>query len=112
MLTGKYPHNTGTVGNKEESGCNTDSWRLGPEKTTFATHLQSSGYDTLFAGKYLNRYGLTDAGGIEHVPPGWSHWRALKGNSVYYNYSLSVDGVEEMHGNVYEEDYLTDVIQR
>ncbi len=66
----------------------------------------------MFAGKYLNRYGLDDSGGLAHVPPGWTHWRALKGNSVFYNYSVSVDGVEERHGSSYEDDYLTDVIGR
>ena len=74
--------------------------------------MQSSGYETLYAGKYLNRYGLPDAGGLDHIPPGWTHWRALQGNSVYYNYTLSVDGVPEIHGDSYTEDYMTDVIKR
>ena len=33
-----------------------------------------------------------------------------KGNSVYYNYTLSVNGKAEVHGDKYENDYLTDVI--
>ena len=49
-------------------------------------------------------------GGIEHVPPGWDTWAALKGNSKYYNYSLSINGREEKHGDDYDNDYLTDVI--
>lgn len=32
------------------------------------------------------------------------------GNSKYYNYSLSVNGKEEKHGDSYEADYLTDLI--
>ena len=76
-------------------------------------HLfQSAGYETFFAGKYLNRYGFPDAGGVGRVPPGWSHWRALVGNSVYYNYTLSIDGKPEFHGNDYEKDYFTDVVKR
>ena len=51
-------------------------------------------------------------GGIGHVPPGWDAWAALKGNSRYYNYSLSINGEEEKHGDDYENDYLTDVIGR
>ena len=30
----------------------------------------------------------------------------------YYNYTLSVDGVAEEHGDNYENDYLTDIIGR
>lgn len=32
------------------------------------------------------------------------------GNSVYYNYTLSVNGKAEVHGDKYPDDYLTDVI--
>ena len=32
------------------------------------------------------------------------------GNSRYYNYTLSVNGKAEKHGDKYEDDYLTNVI--
>ena len=32
------------------------------------------------------------------------------GNSVYYNYVLSVNGKAEQHGSNYEKDYLTKLI--
>ena len=32
--------------------------------------------------------------------------------SKYYNYSVSNDGVEEMHGGDYATDYFTDVVKR
>ena len=37
-------------------------------------------------------------------------WAGLVGNSCYYNYTLSLNGKAEGHGDVYEKDYLTDVI--
>lgn len=80
------------------------------------------------------QYGRKDAGDIDHVPPGWDQWNALVsarcwfllkriipfisllvcyvqvGNSQYYNYTLSVNGKPEPHGDNYEKDYLTDLI--
>jgi len=32
------------------------------------------------------------------------------GNSVYYNYTLSVNGKAEQHGADYDKDYLTKLI--
>ena len=56
------------------------------------------------------RYGNTPAAPITHVPPGWTKWVGLRGNSAYYNYDLSIDGVEEKHGSSYATDYLTDLV--
>lgn len=55
---------------------------------------------------------MTGVGGTKHVPPGWDEWNGLKGNSVYYNYTLSVNGKKEVHRDNYPKDYLTDVIVR
>merc|ERR1712180_385306 len=65
----------------------------------------------MYAGKYLNQYGLPDGGGVEHIPPGWDTWAGLVGNSKYYHYTLSIDGIAEKHGDSYPSDYLTDVIR-
>lgn len=45
------------------------------------------------------------------MPPGWDRWVGVclwPGN--YYNYTLSVDGAAEAHGDDYARDYLTDLI--
>ncbi|XP_077194812.1 N-acetylglucosamine-6-sulfatase isoform X2 [Paroedura picta] len=111
ILTGKYPHNHHVVNNTLEGNCSSKSWQKMQEPYTFPAILKSMcGYQTFFAGKYLNEYGSEDAGGIGHVPPGWSFWYALEKNSKYYNYTLSVNGEARKHGENYSVDYLTDVL--
>ncbi|XP_045104769.1 N-acetylglucosamine-6-sulfatase-like isoform X1 [Portunus trituberculatus] len=110
ILTGQYVHNHYTINNSLSGQCNGQHWRDGPEKKTFAAHLHFAGYQTFYAGKYLNQYGHTAAGGLSHVPPGWDWWLGLKGNSRYYNYSLSVNGSKETHDSHPDKDYLTKVI--
>lgn len=65
-------------------------------------------YTTFYAGKYLNQYGNINAGGLTHIPAGYDWWLGLKGNSKYYNYSLSVNGTEKFYTN----QYLTDTMVR
>ncbi|XP_007252796.2 N-acetylglucosamine-6-sulfatase [Astyanax mexicanus] len=111
ILTGKYPHNHHVINNTLEGNCSSDAWQKTQEPETFPAILQKYGYyQTFFAGKYLNEYGNKQAGGVEHVPPGWDYWFALERNSKYYNYTLSVNGKAQRHGQNYSEDYLTDVL--
>ncbi|XP_077488843.1 N-acetylglucosamine-6-sulfatase-like [Amblyomma americanum] len=110
ILTGRYAHNAGVHNNSVAGGCSSLGWQRGPEHCAFAVALRGAGYETFYAGKYLNQYGHKKAGGVQHVPPGWSHWNGLVGNSVYYNYTLSVNGVPEKHGDSPDKDYLTDVM--
>ncbi|XP_071810456.1 N-acetylglucosamine-6-sulfatase-like isoform X2 [Asterias amurensis] len=112
ILTGNYVHNHNAVNNSISGNCNSKAWQDGPEKKTIATYLKAMGYSTFFAGKYLNQYGVTKVGGVAHVPPGWDEWNGLVKNSVYYNYTLSVNGKAEEHGDDYTKDYLTDLINR
>ncbi|XP_047106793.1 N-acetylglucosamine-6-sulfatase-like [Schistocerca piceifrons] len=108
IISGLYQHNHRTVNNTEEGNCFGERWREEVEPYAFPTVLNSDGYRTFYAGKYLNMYGYTSEG-VTHVPPGWDWWIGLAGNSQYYNYSLSVNGTEVKHGDS-EEDYLTDLI--
>ncbi|XP_039625977.1 N-acetylglucosamine-6-sulfatase isoform X2 [Polypterus senegalus] len=111
ILTGKYLHNHRVVNNTLEGNCSSQAWQKTQEPFTFPVILnQFCEYQTFFAGKYLNEYGSSEAGGVEHVPPGWNGWYALEKNSKYYNYTLSVNGRKQKHGNDYNEDYLTDVL--
>ncbi|XP_030637219.1 N-acetylglucosamine-6-sulfatase [Chanos chanos] len=111
ILTGKYPHNHHVINNTLEGNCSSQAWQKSQEPNTFPFLLQRYGYyQTFFAGKYLNEYGNKDAGGVEHIPPGWDYWFALERNSKYYNYTLSVNGKAQKHGQNYSEDYLTDVL--
>ncbi len=83
LFRGQYAHNTGLVSNlNEDPGGGARFFReSGLEKRTLATLLQGEGYETWFAGKYLNGY--ADAGGWEgEVPPGWDHWQAYLDETV------------------------------
>lgn len=112
ILTGKFLHNHHTVNNSIPGGCSSTSWQRDQEPLAFPVYLQQLGYTTFFAGKYLNRYGDISVGGTAHIPPGWNWWYGLVGNSVFYDYVLSVNGTAETHGHDYLEDYLTDLINR
>lgn len=112
ILTGKFQHNHHAFNNSVEGGCSSLSWQREQEPYAFSVYLQQQGYTTFFAGKYLNRYGYDPVGGTAHVPRGWNWWYGLVGNSVFYDYTLSVNGTAETHGHDYLEDYLTDLINR
>ncbi|GBP42996.1 N-acetylglucosamine-6-sulfatase [Eumeta japonica] len=103
-----YPHNHGTRNNSIPGGCNGDAWKL-HETNTFATKLKEDGYKTFYAGKYLNQYGVNAAGGPEVVPPGWTEWHGLVGNSVYYDYVLSNNGVPTHSDTLYLTDVISDL---
>ncbi|KAG6448831.1 hypothetical protein O3G_MSEX005734 [Manduca sexta] len=106
FLTGQYVHNHMVQNNSLSGGCYDSKWKY-HESHTFATVLKDAGYNTFYAGKYMNQYGTKDAGGPELVPPGWTEWHGLVGNSVYYDYVISNNGVPTHSTN----EYLTDVIR-
>lgn len=110
ILTGKYAHNHGVINNTKEGGCSGEQWRKVSERSTVATYLERNGYTTFYAGKYMNAYGEGEKQ-WRHVPPGWHWWYGLVGNSVYYNYSLSVNGTTLEKHEDRDEDYLTNVIK-
>jgi N-acetylglucosamine-6-sulfatase len=70
---GQYPHNTKIYGNSLPFG----GWRkfrnLGEHRSTIATWLNASGYQTGLFGKYMNNYR------DRLIPPGWDRWYAWNG---------------------------------
>ena len=112
IQTGRYMHNTKAPNN----GCGGDAFRNGPETLNVAHYAREAGYTTYYSGKYLNNYGSATSqypNGTAYVPPGWDEWRALVGNSRYYNYMVSDNGAKAPihHGSNYGTDYYTDVLK-
>jgi arylsulfatase A-like enzyme len=109
FLTGQYAHNHGVKGNNPRSG---GGYRalIDPERN-LAAWLQASGYDTAFAGKWLN--GLRTP---HRAPPGWNEWWGLvgaggEGLSSYYDYEI-FDPVRPRHYGTAPSDYQTDALTR
>jgi arylsulfatase A-like enzyme len=73
MLTGKYSHNHGVLGNGASFGGLEDFRSEGHERRNIVTTLNDGGYRTVFIGKYLNGY----EGG--YVPRGWDRWHGYQG---------------------------------
>jgi arylsulfatase A-like enzyme len=77
VLTGRYTHNHRVFDVVRPYGFNAFN-----DRSTLATWLKSSGYATVYVGKYLNGYGYMPPHGestgdsLHYVPPGWSRWRA------------------------------------
>jgi arylsulfatase A-like enzyme len=110
FLTGQYAHNHGAKGNSPKSGGGYGAL-IDPEKN-LAAWLQASGYDTAFAGKWLN--GLRTP---RRAPPGWSEWRGLVGAggeslSSYYDYDVFDPAGEPRHYGTSRLDYQTDALTR
>ena len=58
ILTGKYPHNHHVINNTLEGNCSSTAWQKSQEPQTFPALLHNlGGYQTFFAGKYLNQVG-------------------------------------------------------
>nr|ACO15601.1 N-acetylglucosamine-6-sulfatase precursor [Caligus clemensi] len=109
ILTGLLQEHTQVWNNSLSGNCGNEDWIKKHEDHTFATLAKEAKYKTAYFGKYLNQYGRIDP---LRIPKGWDYWAGLIGNSKYYNYTLSVNGRLERHGDIYDNDYLTDVIKR
>uniref|UniRef100_A0A670IUX3 N-acetylglucosamine-6-sulfatase n=1 Tax=Podarcis muralis TaxID=64176 RepID=A0A670IUX3_PODMU len=90
ILTGRYPHNHLVRNNSLEGNCSSTAWQKFQEPFTFPVYLQRQGYQTFYAGKYLNQYGDPKAGGVQYMPPGWSYWLGLVSTAVFYPFHASL----------------------
>lgn len=90
LLTGKYAHNHGAYTVRGPRG---GYPAFEPQQSqTIAKALHDDGYETYFAGKYLNGYGKD--GTAKEVPPGWTEWRATVDPSTYrfFNQRMNING--------------------
>ncbi|WGL52798.1 sulfatase [Nocardioides sp. BP30] len=103
LLTGQYAHNHGARSISGPYG----GYRAFDPNATIATALQEAGYQTMFAGKYLNGYGKDGTGMAQ--PVGWNQWRATVDPSTYRftDPKLNINGVLRR-----ESGYTTDVMTR
>jgi N-acetylglucosamine-6-sulfatase len=110
FITGQYAHNNGVLGNNRASGGGYQA--LIDKRANLATWLQANGYETAFAGKWLN--GVRTP---HRSPPGWDLWSALVGEggdglSSYYDFNVfEPDGTPRRYGDA-NADYQTDVLTR
>lgn len=95
ILTGQFSHHHGVVDNQSPIA---DSVRF------FPAYLRESGYHTAFIGKWHM--------GHDSAEPrkGFDHWISFRGQGVYYNPTLNINGEEVTYGDsAYITDLLTDL---
>ncbi|UFP93261.1 sulfatase [Gloeobacter morelensis] len=100
ILTGRYPHNHGVLGNDAPFGGALAFY----DASTLPVWLQESGYRTGLFGKYFNGYSYS----AFYTPPGWDEWQTFQ-LAGYYNYRINANGTTEDYGRS-ESNYSTDVL--
>lgn len=92
ILTGQYAHTHKIVDNTSPI----------PGGTRFFNEdIQNNGYKTAFVGKWHMGESVDDP------KPGWDHWVSFRGQGVYFNPMLNVDGERKQYEG-YTSDILTD----
>ncbi len=93
FLTGRYVRSHKVIGNG-------DSAAISHQLITWPRLLHDAGYETGYAGKWHM--------GTDDTPrPGFDRWVSFKGQGVYYDTPLNVDG-KHAQANGYVTDVLTD----
>jgi arylsulfatase A-like enzyme len=111
IFSGNFPHDTHVFDNTKDDGGFQTFYARGEEKSTFATSLQTAGYQTAMLGKYLNGYNPNQklGSGTPYVPPGWSQWDVAGNGYKEFDYSLNENHKVVDYGDA-PKDYLTDVV--
>jgi N-acetylglucosamine-6-sulfatase len=91
FLTGEYAHTHGVIDNSDHS-------TLSHQLDTFPRRLHDAGYETAFFGKW-------HMGNDDTPRPGFDHWMAFKGQGVYANPNLNIDGKQ-----THVDGYITDIL--
>ena len=92
FLTGQFVHTTGVKGNTPAMG--PISHRL----ITFPRLLHDAGYESAYVGKW-------HMGNDDSPRPGFDRWVSFKGQGVYVDPVLNVDGKDEK-----KDGYITDIL--
>lgn len=92
ILTGQYAHTHTVVDNEAPAPANL---------IFFPQYLQKAGYQTAFFGKWHM------GGGNDDPRPGFDHWVSFRGQGVYYDPILNIDG---KHVQYKDSSYVTDVL--
>jgi N-acetylglucosamine-6-sulfatase len=94
ILTGLYSHTHTVVDNQAP---------LPSDLIFFPQYLQQAGYQTGFFGKW-------HMGNESDEPrPGFNHWESFKGQGVYYNPIMNINGKQVVYtDSTYVSDLLTD----
>jgi len=93
FLTGHYVHHHGVRGNSDNNA-------LSHKLVTFPALLAKAGYDTAYVGKW-------HMGNDDSPRPGFRRWVSFKGQGVYNNPPLNIDG-KQVAAQGYMSDLLSD----
>lgn len=91
FLTGQYAHRHGIIDNADHS-------ELSHKLVTFPKLLHDAGYETAFVGKW-------HMGSDDTARPGMDHWLSFKGQGVYTDPVLNIDGERKQ-----VPGYITDIL--
>lgn len=94
ILTGQFSHTHKVVDNAAPAP---------PDLIYFPQYLQQKGYQTSFFGKW--HMGAS----TDEPRPGFDHWESFRGQGVYYNPTLNINGEHKTYeDSTYTTDLLTE----